>query len=159
MKKLILAFWVLVMLLNSCNNEKDNGKGSKKTTRTDTIDNLASSTKSKIEDNTKFNEGKNEEIDNNYISYYNNGGVKVKGKHINGKRDGMWVSFYPNGFKQSENNYIDNILNGNSIAYYKDGKIRYKGFYLEGKKHGKWIFIDSEGNEKVIRYEHGNKKE
>jgi len=59
-------------------------------------------------------------------------GLKGYGNVINGKRDGHWTFWYPNGHKQSEGQYKKDIVDGVWKNYYESGKLFYIAEYKEG---------------------------
>ncbi|MDG2369712.1 MAG: hypothetical protein P8M12_03650 [Flavobacteriales bacterium] len=79
-----------------------------------------------------------------FIEHYNNGNVKVLGSFLKNKREGMWISYFENGTKQSVHHYKNGFLNGSIEVFLISGKLLYQGFYVEGEKHGKWIYYNKE---------------
>lgn len=62
------------------------------------------------------------------------------------KKDGVWVSYYPNGNKQSELTYQNGILEGKAAFYYDDGKTLYKeGAYTNNMMTGDWTVYNRAG--------------
>jgi antitoxin component YwqK of YwqJK toxin-antitoxin module len=86
-----------------------------------------------------------------FIEVYDNGQPKVKGMLEDGKREGLWVSFYENGVRWSEENYLDGKREGRAINFYPNGIMRYRGQFIDDKKAGLWQFYDEEG--KLVRKE------
>ncbi|NND94036.1 MAG: hypothetical protein HKN45_04175 [Flavobacteriales bacterium] len=86
-----------------------------------------------------------------YVEVYDSGQPKIKGAMVDGERDGLWVSFYENGVRWSEENYMKGVREGRVINFYPNGIIRYRGQYIDDKKAGLWQFYDEEG--KLIREE------
>ena len=76
---------------------------------------------------------------------YENGQVRVDGWEEGEKRVGLWVSYYENGVRWSEDEYRDGMKDGQTISYYPNGIIRYRGWYIENKKAGIWQFYDDSG--------------
>ncbi len=85
------------------------------------------------------------EYTGNYEDNYTNGLTKFKGQYRFGKRHGMWLSFFDNGFKWSELEYDKGLRNGINTVYYNNGKIRYQGFYKNDLRDSIWTFYDSTG--------------
>ena len=113
------------------------------------------------EDSNLINQSKVEsEIkSDSLIKHYDNGNVKIAGSLVNNLREGLWVSYFENGTKQSEHNYNDGLLNGSITVFINSGKLLYQGFYVEGKQHGKWIYYNKEQQPiKTIWFENGTKK-
>lgn len=86
-----------------------------------------------------------------FTELYDNGQPKIKGMIVDGQRDGLWVSFYEDGVRWTEENYINGKLEGRTINFYPSGLLRFRGQYMDGEKAGLWQFYDEEG--KLIREE------
>ena len=50
-------------------------------------------------------------------------GLREEGKHINGKRDGIWRTFNSQGSLIIEGSYSDGLRNGPWKEYTSDGKM------------------------------------
>lgn len=83
--------------------------------------------------------------DGDYVTNYTNGNIKVKGKVENSNRVGLWLAYFENGAKQSENNYVMGLLSGKTVVYYPNGQIMYIGYYNNGKPDGQWLHFDDKG--------------
>ena len=83
--------------------------------------------------------------DGNYSEFYPNGTVKIKGQFKDGVRTGLWIAYYDNGNKWSENYYTKGKRNGHTVSFYRNGAIRYVGEYKADKKVGKWKFYNEKG--------------
>lgn len=68
-----------------------------------------------------------------------------------GKPDGVWVSWFENGNRNSEGTYRDGQWQGTYKVWYPNGKLFYIGEYDQGKRTGVWKFYDSTG--RLIRTE------
>lgn len=79
------------------------------------------------------------------VETYPNGTVKMRGKEEGKKRIGKWESFYPNGYKWSEINYVDGYRQGSVVVYYPNGIMRYEGNYYNDERSGTWLFYDTTG--------------
>ena len=90
-----------------------------------------------------------------YREIYDNGQVKMDGWMMNDKRVGLWIAYYENGVRWSENEYRDGFKEGKSVSYYPNGIMRYRGHYIEDMKAGTWKFYDENG--KVVKEEDFNK--
>jgi antitoxin component YwqK of YwqJK toxin-antitoxin module len=79
--------------------------------------------------------------------FFPNGKISSKGKFINQKKEGKWQFFDENiGFLLSEETYTEGRRNGVSVSYYPDGKIAEKVNYINGVKSGEWIRYYNNGN-------------
>jgi antitoxin component YwqK of YwqJK toxin-antitoxin module len=81
-------------------------------------------------------------------THYFPGGEK---KHISGlynnsqQRSGIWTSWYENGQKNSEYNFIDGKEDGVYNVWHSNGNQYIKGKYDMGKEVGIWTFHDTLG--------------
>jgi antitoxin component YwqK of YwqJK toxin-antitoxin module len=71
---------------------------------------------------------------------FNENGIKESSGLIdsNGKKQGIWINYYPNGSKQSEGNYKNGFKEGIWIFYFQNQIIEEKGSYSKGKPSGEW---------------------
>lgn len=80
-------------------------------------------------------------------------GDKYVGYFLNGQMHGQGTYYYVNG-----NSYTGSFSNGNMHGHgtfrYKSGKT-YIGSFKKNLRHGKGILIDSNSNEKEVRYLNG----
>ncbi len=81
---------------------------------------------------------KNDVLSGEFTKYFENGSMMEKGTYIDGKREGLWINFYPGGTKESIVRYEHGLRNGWTFAYDKSGKEIAKYYYfneerLEGK--------------------------
>ena len=67
---------------------------------------------------------------------YENEVVSSQGYMKNGKPEGYWKTFYPNGTLKSEGNRLSHELDSLWIFYAEDGIISQSITYKEGKKNG-----------------------
>ncbi|TCC91678.1 hypothetical protein EZ428_07930 [Pedobacter frigiditerrae] len=61
------------------------------------------------------------------------------GNFIDGKKTGVWLSFYPDGKVLTSEVFVDNVLNGLYSSYDRKGKMISTGNYVNGKMHGEWL--------------------
>ena len=76
---------------------------------------------------------------------YPNGFVKLRGRLLDGNRSGLWESFYDNGYRWSEVQYVRGKRDGPTISYHPNGLMRYQGQYSGGDRRGIWMFYDTTG--------------
>lgn len=79
------------------------------------------------------------------VERYPNGALKMRGNQDGDKRIGLWQSFYPNGYKWSEINYVNGYREGSVVVYYQNGMMRYEGSYYNDERSGIWQFYDTTG--------------
>jgi antitoxin component YwqK of YwqJK toxin-antitoxin module len=61
-----------------------------------------------------------------------------KGNLVNGKREGYWEFYYPNGKLRKKGNLVNDNRHGYWEAYYSNGQLISKGNYVNGKREGYW---------------------
>ena len=86
------------------------------------------------------------------ISYFP-GEKKYIEKQFNakGQPEGVWVSWYDNGTKNSQGPYENGQWQGLYRVWYPNGTLHYTGEYDKGVRVGVWKFYDSTGT--LIRKE------
>ena len=57
-----------------------------------------------------------------------------EGNYKDGKRDGMWTTWYENGLKWTVENYKDAMKDGKSTEWFANGQIKTEENYKYGKK-------------------------
>jgi antitoxin component YwqK of YwqJK toxin-antitoxin module len=58
-----------------------------------------------------------------------------EGNYTDSKKTGVWISYFPNGKKQSEYTYENNRPFGHAVTYYENGKIQEEGTW----KGTRWV--------------------
>ena len=99
----------------------------------------------------------NQFVSDTIIERYASGKVKISGNYVNNKREGLWISFFENGSKQSVHNYKEGMLNGQITVFNANSNLLYQGFYIDGKKHGKWNYYNN--NQEIINTTWYNEEE
>ncbi len=84
----------------------------------------------------------------NYLEYYENGTLKIKGNYENGKNIGDYISYYEDGKVKSVGVYTYGRLVGSHFEYWDSGKIATirtttAGFSFSGTT----IYLDKSGRE------------
>lgn len=80
-----------------------------------------------------------------YIEYYPNGKIKLKGPYIDNKKIGIWTLYREDGSKKTEFSYIDSDNYFAVNSYNKTGVLKSTGFVKEMKQDGEWLFYDENG--------------
>jgi len=80
-----------------------------------------------------------------YVQHYKSGVIEMLGEIKNGKREGVWKSFYETKLPWSETTFEAGKKNGKTTTWYENGKKRYEGFYTNDKESGSWTFWDESG--------------
>ena len=86
--------------------------------------------------------------------FHPNGAISMEGPMLNGKRQGVWKSWYTNGIQWSQNDYENGLRNGKTFSWYENGNLRYEGQYENDKQVGFWQVYDENGT-LVSESEHG----
>ena len=55
-----------------------------------------------------------------------------------GKKQGLWNEFYPDGKLKAKGDYKDNLKEGKWIYFYPDGVVEQEGVFAKGKPEGIW---------------------
>jgi antitoxin component YwqK of YwqJK toxin-antitoxin module len=91
------------------------------------------------------------------FNYINNTKYKLKNKtrfinqeanFVDGKEEGKWLTFYPDGNLLSIQHYVNGKLEGEYISYDIYGNFNIKGNFMNDQKHGEWLV--EKGNIKEI---------
>ncbi len=90
-------------------------------------------------------------------SYYENGDLQRKGGHVNGKRDGVWLFYYPNMRIQTIEDYTSNIT-ATWYYFYENGQLMETNRYNQSKKDGNWLDYYENGQMMSIEIWTDNKK-
>ena len=94
---------------------------------------------------------------------YDNGQLKMRytaKKSASGKmiKQGLYQSWYENGQKKYEQEYVDGKLNGPSKLWYKNGQLRINVNYVNGERDGDFIEFYENGQQcSAITYSAGKK--
>lgn len=78
--------------------------------------------------------------------FYSNCSLRSTGKTTDGKREGRWLFYHPNGMLQTEATFVSGKENGKYTVYRDNGIPYYQGIYENGRRCGEWEFYDEEGN-------------
>jgi antitoxin component YwqK of YwqJK toxin-antitoxin module len=85
-----------------------------------------------------------------FLVYYPDGTIAQSGYLIDNKNVGEWKYFYPNGKLECKGMYINDIPQGEWVFHFPDGKLKSKGKYKDGTRHGFWYEYEDTGALKVI---------
>lgn len=97
-------------------------------------------------------EVKNGLKDGEFVLYFSNGNVEIKGNIVKGENEGQWNYYYPNRTLESEGNFKDDLVNGKWLWYYPNGNLKEKGKYVNGKREGEWLSYNDDGSLYIKRY-------
>ena len=79
--------------------------------------------------------------------YYQNQQEYVTGGLKDGKREGKWYAFFPDGSVQTEAFFVDGKEHGAYNIFRENGKPLFKGNYNHGICDGTWTWYDENGNQ------------
>ncbi|MCL2247384.1 MAG: hypothetical protein FWC10_09805 [Lentimicrobiaceae bacterium] len=79
--------------------------------------------------------------------YYPNQQERAGGGLKNGKREGQWYAFFPDGSVQTEAFYINGKEHGAYNVYRENGNPIFKGHYDNGICDGTWYWYDETGKQ------------
>ncbi len=63
----------------------------------------------------------------------------------NDERHGPWITWYPNGQKQTEGLYEHDVPVGEFTWWYANGQQAVRGEYVDGEQQGKWVWWHENG--------------
>ena len=84
--------------------------------------------------------------------YFENGQISKEGPYKNGRRNGLWKTYYKTGELWSKIYFKNGLSDSITTAYYPNGKIRYEGFYTKGQKSGTWKLYKEDGSIKELKH-------
>jgi antitoxin component YwqK of YwqJK toxin-antitoxin module len=91
-----------------------------------------------------------------FILYFLNGKIEMKGKIINDKNEGEWKYYLPDGTLQTVGYFVNDFPDSTWTWYYQNGKIFEVGNFKNGVRNGEWKTFDENGTLRVRRiFENG----
>jgi hypothetical protein len=88
---------------------------------------------------------KNGKHEGEWVTYHPNGQLSGRGSWKNGEREGLFVGYHSNGRYAGKANFKNGKWEGEWVSYYDDGKLKKKGNYNNDKKEGEWVYYLSNG--------------
>ncbi len=73
----------------------------------------------------------------------------VYAKQGKDERHGHWVTWYPNGQKQSEGEYDHDVQVGQFSWWFANGQRAIQGQYSDGEQQGKWVWWHENGQKSI----------
>lgn len=92
-----------------------------------------------------FQEQDGKEVKIEEKHFYQNGKLKMHGKFLNGKREGLWEAYFNNDQIQSIGTFKNGQRIGEAKVYYPNGQLRYEGQYENDEETGHWKFYNEQG--------------
>jgi antitoxin component YwqK of YwqJK toxin-antitoxin module/Tfp pilus assembly protein PilF len=78
-------------------------------------------------------------------SYFTSGKVSAEINYEDGDRAGRSITYFPNGNKESENEYAGGEKHGYEKNWYMHGQLQSEGWYQQGYREGTWYEYDEMG--------------
>lgn len=107
--------------------------------------------KSKVMDKIIEYEVKDGIKNGDFILYFTNGKIEMKGKIVNDKNEGEWKYYLPDGTLQTVGIFKNDEPDSVWTWYYQDGKIFEQGVFKNGVRIGEWKTFDQYGKLRVSR--------
>ena len=93
-------------------------------------------------------------MDGQATEYDINGRLQMEGNMQDGKRHGLWTSYFPGGRVRSRSEYLHGRLEGVATVFRENGSLYYTGQYRNDRQSGEWRFYDELGNlERTVQYD------
>lgn len=64
--------------------------------------------------------------------------VAEQGNYLNGKREGIWSEFHPNGLLKSATSYVNGVKEGLYVELNQNGQMTKRFFYHNNVRHGEY---------------------
>jgi len=107
--------------------------------------------KAKVEDKIIEYDVKDGYKHGDFILYFENGNVEMKGQLDSNRNIGKWSYYFPDETLESEGSFDLDLPDGKWIWNYPNGKIKEEGEYNDGVRIGIWRQYDENGK---ITFEH-----
>lgn len=92
---------------------------------------------------------KADQIQGEYIEYYQSGQIKTKTNYIDGLKEGDFKSFYESGQLMEHFILKKDIPTGQAKSFFENGKMKFEGKNIAGKRDGFWIYYYDSGVKKA----------
>jgi antitoxin component YwqK of YwqJK toxin-antitoxin module len=98
--------------------------------------------------------------DGPYVTFYDNGMIREKGRYLNGKKEGSWRSYNSRGQVLQVETYaagkITNFKKPGVIkkyaTYHDNGRVKAEGIVNNGERDGEWKIYSGKGDLEKIAY-------
>lgn len=116
--------------------------------------------KSKVLDKVIEYEVKDGIKNGEFILYFPNGQIEMKGQLVNNKNEGEWKYYLLDGTLQTVGFFKNDVPESTWTWYYPDGKVFEQGNFSNGVRIGEWKTFDQNGKLRVSRiFENGEVKD
>ena len=83
-----------------------------------------------------------DENDNPYTGWvkkeWGNGLIKELGYLEDGQKQGIWMKWHANEIKESEIQWVNDLMHGAFVVWYENGNLRVRGRTKDGEVDGEW---------------------
>lgn len=86
-----------------------------------------------------------------FITYYPDDKIQMIGKMKENKNVGEWKYYFPDGSLETSGYYDDDIPTDKWTWFQPDGKVIEEGNYISGNREGEWKSYDSTGALDIVR--------
>lgn len=93
---------------------------------------------------TSWLEGKR---DGSYSAWHPDGGISQTGAYVNGLQNGLWSTWNAAGQLMCDMTYADGALHGAFCSYHSNGVMSSQGSFEKNQSRGIWSFYDRTGRE------------
>lgn len=83
--------------------------------------------------------------DGKWVTFFPNGNIKSIENWKNGRLNGKYVIYQENGKKVMETNYLNGRDNGNYFLYHENGVLQIEGHFKMGVPSGTWKYYHPTG--------------
>lgn len=98
----------------------------------------------------------NGRMDGVWKIYYPDGKVAEETSYSNDLKEGPWMQYFTDGSVKQKASHSADKLEGAFIVYHLNGKVEVSGTYLNDDKHGTWVYLTDLGElVKKEEYYHG----
>ena len=97
-------------------------------------------------DGLVYKSGSNQPFTGSIMDVYDNFQIMGTGTFKDGKRDGMWISFWKNGNVENEGVFKEGKKHGLFKSFFENGQIRYIQEHKNGVPVGVCKHFDKDGN-------------
>ena len=87
-----------------------------------------------------------------FIVYFPNGNVELKGNMVENKNEGEWSYYYSDKTLESRGDFKNDLADGKWVWYFHNGNLKEEGKYEEGKREGEWLSFNDDGSLYIKRY-------
>lgn len=81
-----------------------------------------------------------------FMLYYEDGTLQIKGKIDSNKNVDKWQYFFQNGKLESEGFFVNDLPEGRWVWFYPNDTLKEEGSYHNGRRVGWWKQFDESGN-------------